>query len=737
MKKMILVLIISIGFIKVNLQVKAKDDEVFIVDTEKVLVKEEKDNIKKLSNGFLVFDNLEIQVIYQNQEIFKISEEYLTHNEDSESIYLISKSNIGLILRKINKTTKKTNSKYLSFDSIGDSILTNKEITIVGSKNKDAIIEKYNLSLEYLQTHTFGGDGYEEFTKIYYHQNRYYLLGRKDAHSSNSPFLNVGNKNEQKVFMTIIDERGIILDTCYFNHYEQDEWLGSTDYHEGIFLVEVLTNNCRYIYQLDDVLKCLDYYELNNTATTRSVLSSTGKCLIVEENSSLVLNTSEQTRELQISGKLEEIVMEDNVLKIYYYRDYYLWEAKVYQYRVEKQEDIIINIFDGSFDPNGDMNNLSQIKVTSDIHKLNITLLNTKPILNKQVSGTYQGIFKIYINPNKSFELLNPIIVEEYINVFDQHIYPVGYKLHFFGNALLDDKTIVYGTKLTSEGWHSLVITDAAGNIKKMDIKVVDDYYNKEEEYPNTDYTTSKNQPINISITTNKEVLEVVINGESVPFEAKEDEVVINMNASDEPGVYKYYLEKIVFEDEVLLPKQMFTVKVLKDAPSIEIIEDESDNLVFNIGVLDLDKSLKDLIFEVVNSDENSKTYSSSLKDYTLNIGNISVDKDVKIKVFLLHDIGDGLLVKTEVMSFSFQTLVSEYTFVQMDISEDYQKITLDINTHNSSLELKEILVQGKDISSRYQVTNNYTPIYVSISLSVIIILMATAYLFLKKYLKK
>ncbi len=739
MKKIIKLIIISLGLGMFNifqLESKAENNEFFEVKTEKVLGLNCNYDVKEVIDGYLLTNAEEIKYFYQNIEIFSIKEEYFTHTQDSNFLYLISKNKQGFILRKINKKNKVVNDVYLEITGIGDVTLNNDEIIIVGSSKKDAVISKYSLDLKHLHTYYYGGEGEEHFNKIYVQDNNYYIIGTKDAHSINSPFMNVGSINEQKIFLTHINNQGIIINTCYFNHNGQFEELVSSDYLNGYLLVRIKSDDIHHIYIMDSELQKKDYFQYENNSKSIMIFNNNLDYLIVEDKQGIKLKTKSDTLyELNINNSLEYALIENNVLTIYYYQDYYLQKASIYQYVIEHQEDIVVNIFNGEFNEQIDMNDLSEIKISSIIHKLDLKLKKIEPFFNKQISGKYEAFFEININNQTTFELKNNVIVEEYLNVLNEHIYPVGYKLKFFGYGLLNGKTVISGATLNDIGEQTLVISDANGNQKKIMFHVVEDYYNKEEELINTDYIINQNQNVKVKINnySSEKLQEVYINNESVPFTIEDNQVIVELNNFNQRGVYQYTINKLVYQTKEFKIDKYISVKVLKQSPAIQIKEIEQDYLSLDLSINDLDKALKDLVFEVYEEDKLWNIYHTYLKNYHLKLGNIQKDKKYNIKGFLVYDIGNGIMHKYQISDAILKFNKTDYDLVKVTVNGAIDNIVVEVFTNNIDVTIDKLLIGEVELKDKYQVVTDYLPIYISIGISIIIVIIGVGYYIFKK----
>ena len=112
----------------------------------------------------------------------------------------------------------------------------------------------------------------------------------------------------------------IILETCYFNHQSKIEEFYDSDFND-LIMVKLKVNNEYHVYYLDNNLQTVKYEKLDFSVKNYSVISNTKKLLTVTESNVLTLVVDE-IYELN-QGILKKVIMDDNVLKVYYYQDNY------------------------------------------------------------------------------------------------------------------------------------------------------------------------------------------------------------------------------------------------------------------------------------------------------------------------------------------------------------------------------------------------------------------------------
>ena len=114
-------------------------------------------------------------------------------------------------------------------------------------------------------------------------------------------------------------------------------------------------------------------------------------------------------------------------------------------------------------------------------------------------------------------------------------------------------------------------------------------------------------------------------------------------------------------------------------------------------------------------------------------IGNIQKDKEYGLKGYLVYDVGLGELVTEEFFDTSFIINMDEYLIMEIGQIDDFTEIGVEFNTNNPALNIIKLKVGNTDLKDKYQVINNYTPIYISVGLSLIVLGIGVGYYFYRK----
>ena len=76
---------------------------------------------------------------------------------------------------------------------------------------------------------------------------------------------------------------------------------------------------------------------------------------------------------------------------------------------------------------------------------------------------------------------------------------------------------------------------------------------------------------------------------------------------------------------------------------------------------------------------------------------------------------------------------MDEYLIIAADVDKENSDITVEFFTNNPQLNIVKLKVGDTDLKEKYQIFNNYTPLYISIGLSVLVGGIAVCYYFYHK----
>ena len=98
---------------------------------------------------------------------------------------------------------------------------------------------------------------------------------------------------------------------------------------------------------------------------------------------------------------------------------------------------------------------------------------------------------------------------------------------------------------------------------------------------------------------------------------------------------------------------------------------------------------------------------------------------------------GNKELKKTEIFTTILNFKEGNYELGKVDISENHSQIKLKLSTNNSNLTIDTLMIGTTELKEKYQIVSDYSPIYISLGISVIIVIIGGGYYYYKKQHKK
>ncbi len=706
----------------------------------------EKGTIKAISNNNILLVTKEKWQIVKNSVVcFEKNSEYLTHIISGNLLIVAAKTADVTTIYKVSLSSYQDNSCLGAFSDVKAIIADNNYFWLLGSKDNDGAIAKYDFNLNEYSVKQYGGDGYECFNHAIIKDGNIYIAGTKDAHSDNGLFANVGSLGETKSFILQLDERDNITKIKYFNEQTPYEIITSFKCSANSLFVLLETTTGVVLFTFDNELTCYEKQVITE-CHIYDIVSESGYYLQLCEatpNKKLLVNGEELA--LAITGELVFLSFLDNVLYIYTQSGNYLTEYAIYEYHVNHFTDYLITKDNRYFVESENQNNTAYIEVASYLHKIDVYVEEITPFFDKQIAGEYEAQFAITINNNKQYLKKGQIIVEQDVNIIDEYIYPTGYMLKFYGYAMLDHTPIYSGYQLTTPGDYELVITDVNNNSITYHFKVVENYYASNcisQQF--LDYYVNKNEEITLSIncTEPELVTKLVVNNEEVlvpssKVTVKENEILFDYIASNQAGVTEILINGIYYGDAFVGINTKYQVMVLKDVPSLTIQITDAANLAFKVvGIEDNDLAILDIETTITEAGRIIKTANSYLQNQTISLKDLKLDTYYQIKLDLVYDLGDGNIKKVNFFNYEGQQKKLIDEFIKLDFTYQQNKLTdvlIDVQTANYHLELKQLKVGEQNLASIYQLKRNYTTLIICIFLTIISIgTLATIY-----YLKR
>ena len=660
--------------------------------------------------SYLVGDNINLQVSD------RVKKSYFVNNV----LYFISNHN--LYKYDFNALTSVDIEGYLN-----DFTVNNEIIYLCGEYYDDAVIFEYSIDLNYLNDYALGGDGFESFYNIRFYNNKLYLIGEKDSTSFYSPFKNCGLPNTVKTFMITYTPNDGIIEEVYFNLSENTETLKDVIYDKYIYLL--LSSN---------EIICLDY-NLNTIPIKKNTLNVDKLILSIKKDLLLFTNT-DNTLYLynnifyQASSKIFKIGLKSGYLTIYLQDSKKIIEQTLFEYHVDKNEDLICSKY------NYDLNTLNNLEVHSYFEELSKEILSTEPYLQKQLDGTYNVKYLITRQNNQKFELEGKLIIKHYVNVVDKGIYKVNKELSFFGKALLNNKEIYNGYIINKPGDYELVLEDINNVKRTYHFKVVNNYYLDDLTVTfDADYNLNQNETLDVIIDINnvdlQEIKEIIVNNQKyTSYDIIDNILYLHFIGKSYYSIDLYNIEKIILNnDQEIIINKILTIKTLNKLPSIILYQTSKLGTInLDYQIVDDSKTILYLKTELLENNQIQNTYynyfNNEKSDYT------QVSKDTTVKHYLGINNGNGVE----------EILICEYKIKTKDLNKiekiDYQtditinNINVDLKTTNATFEYLNVKEQNllSTIEIISSLINYKTILYISLPL----FLITFIYILIRKKIK-
>lgn len=566
--------------------------------------------------------------------------------------------------------------KYLSLS------VQNELIYLCGNKNNDAYLEIYSLTFEMVNSYQLGGDGFEQFIEVYPFQDGYYLIGEKDSTSFNSPFKNVGGVGTRKVFMVYLEEEKIINEV-YFDGGKQNEFYNQSIFQDDSIYILVSSN---IVYRLDLNLKILPMIEYNGQIF--QIISNYQEEILyfdVENNNELYLN---HQKFYVTSGKIANIIIRNGECIIFTIKNQIVKEISLSEYHILKNDSLICNKY------YYDLTTLANLKVESYFERLEKKIISYDPFFQKQLDGEYKIKYQITRENGNTFLLDGNLIVQPFVNIIDNGIYPVNKELYFFGNAKLNEVEIFNGYKIIKPGNYHLELTNANGITCSYNFLVLENYYKSDDTVTfDSDYLVYPNEEliiqVKLDLQENQIINKVFVNGlDYDDFQVDGSVLSIKITGKGFYSIDSYTIDKIVYYDQgyhELLVGKNFTVKTIKKLPKIDVSQSVDEQLIkLDYNIQDLQQSI--IAMKIVIYDDNNLV--GTFYHYLNQEPNITILNKVKkpiIKHFLTFYDGNSYR----------EQLLCEYQSNEININK-FEQISTTINLNLENIEIKLDPIKGK-----------------------------------------
>lgn len=707
MKRSILVLIIFLSvFLCFGYQKAEASTKV-----NKYLYLNDKSDVKSIYRGqnYQILEFLDkIEYLYQN--------EIITIEGHLEAIDVSSNSGFLVVNHKLIKVSTGVIEKEIEIDPniIINKVYFNNHLYLVGKKGCAGIILEYTNDLKEIMHYNYGENNDLEIMDIIKHKDNFYLACTKNAHSVDGQFQNVGNYNDIKTIIIKLNSRMNVEDILYLNNQEINEKpIFFKIQNEKIYFV-ISSQNKQYYYQVGfDFSDLILQKEGNNCEDI--LLGYNGEFIEIYYQDGLKLQTTSNLLKFDIDNVVSYNI-EDGVLKVWSLINDDIYEYNIEEYHIDYLKEFEVGFDFGNYDFEQNLNHTDVIKIESYFG--NIEVYN-QTIFQKNVPGTYDLSLLVKRENLENIQLSTKLNIHPYVNITSGGVYKTGLTLYFLGSATLNNEPISNGHVVTLENDYILDIKDQNGNITSYQFSCVDGYYVNEQPTKDVDYYVLKNQECEITtkIPITGTIEEVYLNNQKIEYTQNNNELKFNLKAENVVSINEYLINKIKIDGIWYDINQSISVKTIKDAPKISILENNSETLNLDIAVEDKDKSLQKLVLKI-NDEEIINNY---FEDNVYSLDNYK-NKNIKITFVYYYDLGDNVIRSKEVLVLEGKIQnPKELISIKTNMNTDIENINVLVNT-NAFKKLDKININEVNITNNYGSNTNYLAIFISLFLTIVVV---------------
>lgn len=632
----------------------------------------------------------------------------------------------------INKITKinKKDTKSVIIDQeyeVQKIKCQNNKIYLFGLYNNFSVIMEYTEDLEFEQHRMYFENANITFYDALFYDDKWYVLGLKNGHSVNSQVENIGNYNDTKTILLIIDSNFNIQSIKYFNHYSSYEYAKLLDVNNEFIYYYFEIDGVKYLYKSD--LNFTKNYLLEKNKAENVLIDVNGDYLLFNNNNTLKMKTPFEELDLGTYNRIYKYLIQDGKLNIYHYSKTNLYVKKISEYHINKLDPIIITYQKGSVDFDKNLNNTMEIDIKSYFSKVDV-LCNSD--FSKNVSGKY-NIELLIVRPNHdNIKLSSVVEIKPYLNIVDGGVYCTGQSLIFLGNGTLNGTKINSGHNILSSGEYKLEISNNLGIVEEYNFIIVDNYYIRSNDKKEADLVVSLESQVEIKFDVGDIIItDIIVNDENVNFIQEGKMLNIFLDKCESSGIKEYVINKIITESYEYKVEQKILVNVLKPTPKINIVENNEAEPSFSIFVEDSEQTIKYLEVIVTKDLVENKYYYFFNENFVIDNNNFD---NGCIDIYLCFELGDGIVRKEKLLSLdaNFKEVTKLFTFNSIIETEKIKQIDIKINS-KSIKKLNSLIVNDMNIVGKYATKTSYTNIIISMSLTIIIILSVVIIIIVKK----
>ena len=699
------ILFLFLSFFNLNYQViTSKTEENIIYQDDYYLVHEANEKLVITTKNSEWIRNLELK------------DQYFIFNIDT-NLYIFCHNNNKLeVIVYYNDGDIKLQKEVLDFKFNNLEIKYNNKFYLVGSiktsdREVDGVIIEFDSELNIERQKEFGGRLNDYFYKLEFFEDEFIVAGKKDV-LTGGDFGN-GGKRDGSIFITSISNEFEILDIVTLE--DNSSIIGLEYYKDYLTLVSE-----------DAIYKFASNLEL--------VLSN-------------VIN--EKTLEYKIAFTNKLIIFSKEKIIIYDWINFKMLTKIDLDFEIInlKKFPNILFINNNSYLDIASLNNLKYVdEIYLDvIPSYEIETMFGKATLIEEISekpfnNLIYGIYLRKLKYKSKFGLEFTVEFESKVNlevnVTEGGIYPVGYNLHFTGDAYLNENPILNNYSIPTSGKYTLKLVGINNEEYICNFEVVDEQIKfTEEQVIDYDIITKKDNYYYLSLSYSgnlDNIYSVIIDGEEyfdLVIDKEEKILSVKMKALLESGLYYYVFDSICYEEAGNLRKhpvnKIYVVKVLEDIPNINLFKIDKFN--YKLELIDDKVTRYFYLTYFVNNEE-------VFLKYPINNNKVNIPRilhNSKIKLGICYDLGDKSYQKIELMELEYAE-VNENSILEIELTklEDNSKeLNFKINKKNlETIKVMDEVVFIKEVRS-YE-------IYIIIGVVLAVLSFITCYYIRSKRLK-
>lgn len=659
--------------------------------------------------------------------------------EFNDYIYILASSQSSTkeyYIIKLSKETKKQNKKIVPLEEVNDLIVFNNNIVVGGMKTYNLALYIYDTKLEPINEVYLDGDKMQKCTKLFVNNNLLYVVGLKSAHTNNKHFANVGNRGDIKSFIFSFDDEYQIINKCYINELYPNEVIDDIGLFNNNICIN-LKSDKNYLIELDESLNIKSKTSIgyNNYKVIYTSKNNAKEYILIvdyDEYFNVITYNKDKYKVIgSYDGRYRTHQIINGELIVYYALEGYTYKKIINEYHVDYVNELKCDYFAN------DETQTDHFKVDSFFEDLKFTIDSITPQYERNTPGNYIINYLCHRSNGQELLLQTPLKVMNYVNIYQNGVYPKGKRLYFFGKGYLNDQLIPNGTMLQTLGLNTLKIVDANQNETIYNFIVVDEYY-KDETIINVDadFVAKPNEKLLIRID---DCIKNIYSNENIigNIQIVNDYKYLEYTTPNSCGTIYIPITSIELTDGTYRNyNNGLIIKVVKPSPAYEIYEfAEKEYINLSIDVCDDFASIDDIYLECYQDGKIIYQSNSYLKNTLGTIDKLEINKEFEVLLKVRNESGE---IDT---LFSYQGKMRKSTSINYDLqfeinNKTVNRIKFKMNLRNKNLNHTQILL-GKnttnDLCNKYTVKNNYILLYISIGISIVIISLIVFFILKRK----